>query len=40
MASFTGEDGAPPLIFCRHGIASVLALSRTGIIPLILVIAL
>ena len=40
MASFKVEDGAPPLILCRHGIAAVLALSRTGLIPPILVIAL
>ena len=31
MASFKVEDGAPPLILCRHGIAAVLALSRTGL---------
>ncbi len=40
MPSFKIEDGAPPLILCRHGIAAVLALSRTGLIPPILVIAL
>ena len=40
MASFKVEDGAPPLILCRHGIAAVLAFSRTGLIPPILVIAL
>ena len=40
MASFKIEDGAPPLILCRHGIAAVLACSRTGLIPPVLVIAL
>ena len=40
MASFKVEDGAPPLLLCRHGIASVLAISCTGLIPPILVIAL
>ena len=40
MASSMVEDGAPPLILCRHGIAAVLAISRAGLIPPILVIAL
>ena len=40
MASFKVKDGAPPFILCRHGIAAVLALSRIGLIPRILVIAL
>ena len=40
MASFKVEDGAPPLILCRFGIEAVLAISRTGLIPPILVIAL
>ena len=31
MASFQVEDGAPPHILCRHGIAAVLAFSRTGL---------
>ena len=38
MASFKVEDGAPPPILCRHGVAAVLDLSRTGLIPPILVI--
>ena len=40
MASFKVEDGVPLIILCRHGIAAVLALSRTGLISPILVIAL
>ena len=40
MVSFKVKDGAPLLILCRYGIAAVLALSRTGLIPPVLVIAL
>ena len=40
MASFQVEDGAHPLLLRRHGIAAVLAFSRTGLIPPVLVIAL
>ena len=40
MASFKVEDGAPPLILCRHGITAALAFRRTGLHPPVLVIAL
>ena len=40
MASFQVEDGAPPLILCRHGIPAVLVFRRTGLHPPVLVIAL
>ena len=39
MASFKVEDGVHPLILCCHGVRAVLALSRTGLIPPVLVIA-
>ena len=40
MASFKVEVDASPLLLCRNGIEAVLAFSRTGPIPPILVIAL
>ena len=40
LASFKIEDGAPPLLLCRHGITSVLAFRRTGLYPPVRVIAL